>query len=149
MGSRNKSWLRENSGAVIGAFAVIVAALITSGYLKPNPSDKSTEVLNKNTNVTSQSVVPKSSEEASSVISDSPFNLDEYKDLYQFAYGGSGMNMTASDATAFADSWFEFCADKDISKFKEVYTFAYSGGGMNKTGEDAKDWALNSVGCDI
>ncbi|BBL88961.1 hypothetical protein VroAM7_16140 [Vibrio rotiferianus] len=149
MSSSKKSWFSEHSGALIGAFAVIVAALITSGYFKSGSSDNSPKASDKNTEVVNQNLVSKKPEEVPSVEPAKPFNLEKYKDLYQFAYGGSGMNMNSSDATAFTDSWFSLCSDKDISKFKEVYIFAYSGGGMNKSGNDAKNWALKSVGCEI
>jgi hypothetical protein len=72
-------------------------------------------------------------------------SFDIFKDVYSFAYSGSGMNLLRDAAKEFATNWMEQFADKDFEKFKSVFLFAYSGSGMNLLRDAAKEFATNEI----
>lgn len=70
------------------------------------------------------------------------FDVQFYQEIYSFAYGASGLNMTSNAARDFADRFIALPnARVKFTCFKDAYTFAYSVNGMNLTRESAKAWA--------
>jgi hypothetical protein len=67
-------------------------------------------------------------------------SLASFKDLYDFAYSPTGMNLSRSEAQTWAENWLK-SPTGDFDRFREAYGFAYSPAGMNLSRTEAQEWA--------
>ena len=65
-----------------------------------------------------------------------------FKEIFQWAYTSSGLNMSKIDARKFAFQWLEQHYDKDFGFFKKVFQWAYSSSGLNMNRIDARKFAF-------
>lgn len=65
-----------------------------------------------------------------------------YEAAYRFAYGNDGLNLSRSDAMAFADKATARSNPQSyLEVYKKAYSFAYTPGGMNLGTTDARQFA--------
>ncbi|MCH8041966.1 MAG: hypothetical protein IH977_16730 [Nitrospinae bacterium] len=154
-----QSWIERHSGALIGAAAVIIAAIIAGLFTLTSQNTQSPSITphDEVTAITSEpESTPRRNTETSRRKSaptgeqvspnDRPtLDLDTYKAIYDFAYSGIGMNLNRTGASEFADSWSQNCQGESVEKFMEAYRFAYSGMNLNRTG--AREWATQKFPC--
>ncbi len=69
--------------------------------------------------------------------------------IKDFAYSGSGINLSTSGATAYAADWVRKYACEDASRFIATYirlkNFAYSGSGLNLSSSGAVSYANEGI----
>lgn len=68
-----------------------------------------------------------------------------FKELYEFAYNSSSLNMTSLQARDWALAKLNDFTTEDIAKFKELYDFAYNSISLNMTSVQARDWAFANL----
>lgn len=65
--------------------------------------------------------------------SSAPFEVQAFKKVFEFAYGGRGLNLSSrSEAMAWAERWIrEGRSLGDLERFRRLFDFAYGGKGLN------------------
>ena len=153
------SWVSRHSPSLIGAAAIIIAALITGMFMfasKDTGGNKNTVInpvksIEKEGNISEENTHKKDLHDSKNLsvpyTKNNTFTLNSYKEVYKFAYSASGMNQTTTNAKKFSDLWFSKCGIGGFDAFKEIYLYAYSALGMNMTSAKAKEWAMSKTSC--
>ncbi|MCK4820066.1 toll/interleukin-1 receptor domain-containing protein [bacterium] len=72
-------------------------------------------------------------------------SLDDYKRLVNFAYSGSGLDMSKAAAADWASEYQAFFQNHDFDLFKRLVSYAYSGSGLDMNRSKACQWALQNI----